>query len=315
MRRNKSLTVARSSYYSSLASSTGKLPSRAAAEYSEYKAVSSLTQDLASILNKGKSSSSSRSLRSSQRIVPSFSSTSTPRGEIRIGSHSAKASSLRSAYGGTPSSRSRGTFAFPKEEDHAKPATAWLGSSTGSKEVAISKLKSEGSSKPSRPATGRQQVGQYNIQSPKSRPLLQSPKSRGGVSPSNVLFKKASRLGKKQVTAPLNTVVTKVAQTQRQSNVELDHEDQQARSERIYREHLFQTFNALKCVRSLPPPNPTQLKQKRVTLTKRPGYTNKKTIIFDLDETLVHCNDDLNSSDVVLPVRFPTGELISVRCN
>jgi CTD small phosphatase-like protein 2 len=33
-----------------------------------------------------------------------------------------------------------------------------------------------------------------------------------------------------------------------------------------------------------------------------------KTVVFDLDETLIHCNDSLTPPhDVKLPIKFPTG--------
>ena len=39
-------------------------------------------------------------------------------------------------------------------------------------------------------------------------------------------------------------------------------------------------------------------------------------MVFDLDETLIHCNDTLNAShDVKLPIKFPTGELIEAGVN
>lgn len=38
-----------------------------------------------------------------------------------------------------------------------------------------------------------------------------------------------------------------------------------------------------------------------------------KTIIFDLDETLIHCNEDQESlCDTRVPVSFPTGDFIEV---
>jgi len=53
-----------------------------------------------------------------------------------------------------------------------------------------------------------------------------------------------------------------------------------------------------------------------VYLNKRPSHQNKKTIVFDLDETLVHCCDDLSQDpDVVLPVTFPTGEIVNAGIN
>jgi hypothetical protein len=168
----------------------------------------------------------------------------------------------------------------------------------------------------SRPGTSRQQPPQQDLRTSKSRPLLQERRDREAAALANVLFKKTSRLEEKPAPTKLNSLVTKVAQSLPQPVLReaISQEEQQARSERIYREHLFQTFQALKCVRTLPPPDPSQLKQKRVSLTRRRGFEAKKTIIFDLDETLVHCNDDLETSDVVLQVRFPTGELINVRC-
>jgi len=42
-----------------------------------------------------------------------------------------------------------------------------------------------------------------------------------------------------------------------------------------------------------------------------------KTIIFDLDETLVHCVDDpeTDNPDVVLQVEFPNGEIVDAGIN
>ena len=42
----------------------------------------------------------------------------------------------------------------------------------------------------------------------------------------------------------------------------------------------------------------------------------RKTIIFDLDETLIHCNENQNDEfDVRVPVTFPTGEFIEAGIN
>ena len=48
------------------------------------------------------------------------------------------------------------------------------------------------------------------------------------------------------------------------------------------------------------------------------SYPNldKKTIVFDLDETLIHCNENTNIPyDVKLPIKFPTGEVIEAGIN
>ena len=35
--------------------------------------------------------------------------------------------------------------------------------------------------------------------------------------------------------------------------------------------------------------------------------------MFDLDETLIHCNESIKvPGDVILPIRFPTGDVIEV---
>lgn len=43
-------------------------------------------------------------------------------------------------------------------------------------------------------------------------------------------------------------------------------------------------------------------------------YTGKKTVVFDLDETLIHCNESAGiASDVIIPIRFPNNEVVDVR--
>ncbi|EAS06725.2 NLI interacting factor-like phosphatase (macronuclear) [Tetrahymena thermophila SB210] len=82
----------------------------------------------------------------------------------------------------------------------------------------------------------------------------------------------------------------------------------------IYREHFVQSFNALNFCRSLEPIDPLVLESKLIELPLNPN--KKKTIIFDLDETLIHCNEDPNVySDVVISVTFPNGELVQAGIN
>ena len=48
-----------------------------------------------------------------------------------------------------------------------------------------------------------------------------------------------------------------------------------------------------------------------------PKTIHKKTLIFDLDETLVHCIDDIDNQtfDLPLTVTFPSGETIQAGIN
>jgi CTD small phosphatase-like protein 2 len=57
--------------------------------------------------------------------------------------------------------------------------------------------------------------------------------------------------------------------------------------------------------------------KKAVTLPKFKHKSIKKTIIFDLDETLIHCVDDPETQkpDVILTIRFPNGEIAEAGIN
>lgn len=65
-------------------------------------------------------------------------------------------------------------------------------------------------------------------------------------------------------------------------------------------------------------PSANIIEKKILKLPKRIGYESKniwnldkKTIVFDLDETLIHCNEtDEEPTDVVLPIEFPTGDIV-----
>jgi CTD small phosphatase-like protein 2 len=83
-----------------------------------------------------------------------------------------------------------------------------------------------------------------------------------------------------------------------------------------YKEHLVTMFETLRLVRTLPAVDPQQLHAKKVVLTRRPGYETLKTVVFDLDETLIHCVDDPNEpADVRLSIVFPSGEVTLVGIN
>ncbi|KAM3135459.1 hypothetical protein pb186bvf_012478 [Paramecium bursaria] len=79
----------------------------------------------------------------------------------------------------------------------------------------------------------------------------------------------------------------------------------------LVKEHLYQTIQGLEFAKSIKLPN--SLEDKIVNLPK----TNfQKTIVFDLDETLIHCNESVQvAGDVVLPISFPTGDTIQASVN
>jgi CTD small phosphatase-like protein 2 len=66
-------------------------------------------------------------------------------------------------------------------------------------------------------------------------------------------------------------------------------------------------------INNIKPINPEIINVKKLILPKKPIYKDKKTIVFDLDETLIHCNESVNvPGDLILPIKFPSGEIIEV---
>ena len=45
---------------------------------------------------------------------------------------------------------------------------------------------------------------------------------------------------------------------------------------------------------------------------RNPNFRYQKTIIFDLDETLIHCNDNNSDVDTYVKITFPNGESVDV---
>ena len=82
--------------------------------------------------------------------------------------------------------------------------------------------------------------------------------------------------------------------------------------------HLIQTLQSLQYVKNyLQQPSYDQIYSKRVNLPPfRKPHINK-TIIFDLDETLVHCVEDIynNPADKLIKVQFPNGEVATAGIN
>ena len=82
----------------------------------------------------------------------------------------------------------------------------------------------------------------------------------------------------------------------------------------IHKNHLIQTLQSLQYMKHTPDPLPEQIEQRSVIL---PTTSKSKTLVFDLDETLVHCIDDIENTPYDLPisVTFPSGETIDAGIN
>ena len=73
-------------------------------------------------------------------------------------------------------------------------------------------------------------------------------------------------------------------------------------------DHFWQTMQCISFVKGIEQPGSVEVRKKLLTLPKRSIYWRKKTIIFDLDETLVHCNESPDMPcDVMLKINFGKG--------
>lgn len=88
---------------------------------------------------------------------------------------------------------------------------------------------------------------------------------------------------------------------------EISDEDIGIESDKIYKEHMRHTFLSLKGIRGLKKISEEKLQEKMVNLPRRFENEGRKTVIFDLDETLVHCVG-VAKGHVSLPVKFPNGK-------
>ena len=73
--------------------------------------------------------------------------------------------------------------------------------------------------------------------------------------------------------------------------------------------HFIQSTQSTIYIKSLIPPKYDDLLSKQVYLPPLGG--KKKTVIFDLDETLIHCNEDPSAPcDLRVPIKFSEGEIV-----
>jgi Dullard-like phosphatase family protein len=91
----------------------------------------------------------------------------------------------------------------------------------------------------------------------------------------------------------------------------LTNKEIKQRHKEIHQAHLYQTFHGLKLIDDLPKLNISEINDKLLNLPTVPGCEGRKTVVFDLDETLVHCVES-TKGDVDVTVVFPTGEKIDV---
>lgn len=132
-------------------------------------------------------------------------------------------------------------------------------------------------------------------------------------------------IGKYVEHDPSNSKLSISRSDQSQLHSSLTHEgpphevqDEEEHQSELHKAHLIQTLQAIQYIKSLPTDH--SLDGKYVNLPPHHLFDSPettKTIIFDLDETLVHCVDEPETDNphVILKVTFPTGETVDAGIN
>ena len=60
------------------------------------------------------------------------------------------------------------------------------------------------------------------------------------------------------------------------------------------REHIISSLQILKALENSKMPTKEQVYPRILSLERKLNCIGKKTIVFDLDETLIHCNENVN---------------------
>ncbi|CAD8185992.1 unnamed protein product [Paramecium octaurelia] len=94
------------------------------------------------------------------------------------------------------------------------------------------------------------------------------------------------------------------------------HQYSQTIEQQLYKDHAMQTFNCIGFCLNLQDPDPQILRLKELNLPLKQNCKYKKTVVFDLDETLIHCNENQTlKADIYIPIKFPSGDVVSAGIN
>lgn len=80
--------------------------------------------------------------------------------------------------------------------------------------------------------------------------------------------------------------------------------------DQLSKNHLITSMDILQFIKNSNKPMPQAPNARSLPTAKKP------TLIFDLDETLIHCNEHATMPcDVLLPIRFPNGAVVKAGVN
>ncbi|OMJ84004.1 hypothetical protein SteCoe_14994 [Stentor coeruleus] len=95
---------------------------------------------------------------------------------------------------------------------------------------------------------------------------------------------------------------------------EISEENIFIETERLHKEYMKQTFIALKSIRKFKKIPKAKVLEKMLNLPRSIENEGKKTVIFDMDETLIHCSGS-NKGHVSISLNFPNGKTLVAGLN
>lgn len=99
---------------------------------------------------------------------------------------------------------------------------------------------------------------------------------------------------------------TKKLPRNRHPSAQMNTSESQTKGHEIHKDFLVHISQDLKIVRSLPEPDLSLIRQKVIKLPHRKSLQCKKTLVFDLDETLIHhCASPTDKPDCLVTLTLP----------
>lgn len=166
-------------------------------------------------------------------------------------------------------------------------------------------------------STGRE-LGKYQLVSRRtSTPSLLAPYKNTSVKKKGYSKRKASILPMRNNSStpslPKNPIKRVIASNTPTPSTKIHLRDS---CKSLHDSHMRQTYDYLRKIKHFPPLPEYLLFENAKTLTKPPGYLAKKTLVFDLDETLVHCSDNLHAPcHTILKISLSYNRTLTVSVN
>jgi len=86
----------------------------------------------------------------------------------------------------------------------------------------------------------------------------------------------------------------------------------------LFREFTIHIFESISFLQGIDKIDESEIEKRKIFLPYKKDFKRKRSIIFDLDETLAHCTkkpSKENPPDVVLPIKLKNGQIFNAGFN